>query len=83
MKKEYIYGALALVGVVVVLNFVKKPKRNSEGFYGANGTKTFAKSGNCRVCEGGFSNYFAPNGFCRQGDRCVSSKQTASLQYGL
>jgi hypothetical protein len=43
MKKEYIIGGLALLGVIGVISYLKKPKRNSEGFFGANGinsTKT-------------------------------------------
>jgi len=40
MKKEYIIGGLALVGGIALVAFLLKPKaprRNSEGFFGANG----------------------------------------------
>ena len=37
MKKEYIIGAAALVGVVVVYNFLRKPRKNSDGFFSADG----------------------------------------------
>jgi hypothetical protein len=37
MKKEYIIGGLALLGVIGVVSYLRKPKRNSEGFFGANG----------------------------------------------
>jgi len=63
MKKEYIIGGLALLGVIGVISYLRKPKRNSEGFYNAVGTKT---AGNIRpfptkqeVCN-------LPNNFVRQ-----------------
>lgn len=71
MKKEYIIGGLALLGVIGVVSYLRKPKRNSEGFFGANGR--MSKGGGCRVCEGGSSNYFAVYGQCRRGDRCLQS----------
>ena len=37
MKKEYIIGGLALLGVIGVISYLRKPKRNSEGFFGAGG----------------------------------------------
>jgi hypothetical protein len=72
MKKEYIIGGLALLGVIGVISYLNKPKRNSEGFFGANGRTS--RSGGCRICEGsGVSNYFSNNGFCRRGDKCLQS----------
>jgi hypothetical protein len=75
MKKEYIIGGLALLGVIGVVSYLNKPKRNSEGFFGANGRASkrlsLASGGGCTVCDGGFSNYYARGGRCRQGDRCV------------
>ena len=75
MKKEYIIGGLALLGVIGVVSYLNKPKRNSEGFFGANGRASkrlsLASGGGCTVCEGGFSNYYAVGGRCRGGDRCV------------
>jgi hypothetical protein len=32
-----IYGGLALLGVIGVVSYLRKPKRNSEGFFGATG----------------------------------------------
>jgi hypothetical protein len=40
MKKEYIIGGLALVGGIALVAYLynpKAPRRNSEGFFGANG----------------------------------------------
>jgi len=37
MKKEYIIGGLALVGVIALFAWYSKPKKNKEGFYGASG----------------------------------------------
>jgi len=37
MKKEYIIGGLALVGIIALFAFYKKPKKNQEGFYSASG----------------------------------------------
>jgi hypothetical protein len=74
MKKEYIIGGLALLGVIGVISYLNKPKRNSEGFFGANGRMSMRKNtGGCRVCEGGSSNYFAVYGQCRRGDKCLQS----------
>ena len=40
MEKKYIIGGLALVGGIALVAFLLKPKtprKNSEGFFGANG----------------------------------------------
>ena len=37
MKKEYVIGALAIVGVIALFAFYSKPKKNSEGFFNAGG----------------------------------------------
>jgi hypothetical protein len=75
MKKEYIIGGLALLGAIGVIAYLNKPKRNSEGFFNASG-----RTGGCRICEGGFANYFAPNGNCRRGDRCLQSIKEFSME---
>jgi hypothetical protein len=43
MKKEYIIGGLALVGVIALIAFYTKPKKNKDGFYGASGCGYGAK----------------------------------------
>jgi len=37
MKREYIIGGLALVGIIALFTFYKKPKKNQEGFFDATG----------------------------------------------
>ena len=38
MEKKYIIGGLAIVGVIALIAWYRKPKENSEGFYGMNGS---------------------------------------------
>jgi hypothetical protein len=48
MKKEYIIGGLALVGGIVLVSYLLKPKaprRNTDGFFGASGEKKYVNSG--------------------------------------
>lgn len=37
MKKEYLIGGLAIVGVIALFAWYSKPKKNSEGFFSATG----------------------------------------------
>ena len=37
MKKQYIIGGLALVGVIALFAFYSKPKKNADGFFNASG----------------------------------------------
>jgi hypothetical protein len=80
MKKEYIIGGLALLGIIGVVSYLRKPKRNSEGFFGANGRTS---TGGCRVCEGGLSNYYAVYGQCRRGDRCLQTAKEFSQSQSI
>jgi hypothetical protein len=46
MKKEYVIGGLAIVGAITLFMYLKpKKKRNSEGFYGADGGKKYTTIG--------------------------------------
>jgi len=74
MKKEYVIGALALVGFVLVYNFVKKPKRNSEGFFGMDGRVKSRVTANCgrRNTDGSYSYYYAQDGQCKGGFKRVA-----------
>ena len=73
MKKEYIIGGLALLGVIGVISYLNKPKRNSEGFFGASG-------GGCRICEReNGSTYMAKYGGCASGDSCITSVRRKEL----
>jgi hypothetical protein len=73
MEKKYIIGGLAIVGAIALIAYLKPKtaKRNSEGFFGANGRANKASLGNCTVCQGSYSNYWAQGGTCRRGDKCV------------
>ena len=45
MKKGYLVGGLAIVGAIALLMYLRpKARRNSEGFFGANGRGGFATS---------------------------------------
>lgn len=37
MKKEYVLGGLAVIGVIALIAYMNKPKKNSEGFFSASG----------------------------------------------
>lgn len=37
MKKHYIIGGLAIVGVIALIAWYNKPKKNSDGFFNASG----------------------------------------------
>ena len=75
MKKEYVIGGLALLGVLGVVAYLNKPKRNSEGFFGANGRRTIVSTTSwCakRNTDGSVS-YLANNfgGNCPSGYKAV------------
>jgi hypothetical protein len=72
MKKGYLVGGLAIVGAIALFMYLKpKPKRNSEGFFGADGKGSVTGRRNtCRICRGTSNNYYAVWGQCRSGDTC-------------
>lgn len=77
MKKEYIVGGLAIVGAIALITYYNKPKRNSEGFFGASGRVTSisqAPKGNCAWCKDseGVSYHTGKSKSCDSGDRCIS-----------
>jgi hypothetical protein len=37
MKNSYIIGGLAIVGVIALLAWYSKPKKNADGFFSATG----------------------------------------------
>ena len=37
MKKQYIIGGLVALGALALFAWYKKPKKNSDGFFSANG----------------------------------------------
>lgn len=56
MEKKYIIGGLAIVGAIAIFAYLKKPKKNSEGFFNATGKVT-----RCRRPDG---TYYTTNGKC-------------------
>lgn len=67
MKTEYIFGGLALLGVIAIIAYVQKPKRNSDGFFNAMGKKQYY----CRNERGQL--YLSDTRDCKQGYRAVAS----------
>lgn len=67
MKTEYVFGGLALLGVIAIIAYVQKPKRNSEGFFNAMGGKQYY----CRNERGQI--YMSDTRDCKQGYRAVAS----------
>lgn len=63
-------GLLALGGLAYYM--LTKPRRNSDGFFSADGTMSGVKSSSpCRICEGSDGvGYFAVQGRCKRSDSC-------------
>ena len=38
--KKFIVGVLAVIGVIGLISYFRKPKRNSDGFFGADGNRS-------------------------------------------
>ena len=82
MNKAKVIGltvtVLAVVGGVAVYKWVRKPRRNSDGFFNADGTKGTKKdvvSANCgRRNSDGSVSYYAElsGGGCRKGFKQVA-----------
>jgi hypothetical protein len=71
MKTEYIFGGLALLGVIAIVAYVQKPKRNSDGFFNAKGLDSSSKKYYCRGERGNL--YMSDTRQCNQGGRVVGS----------
>lgn len=81
MKKQYIVGGLAIVGAIALFTYLKPKtaKRNSDGFFGANGKGTYlskaqAPKGKCAWCRDsdGETYHTGSNRSCDSGDRCIT-----------
>ena len=77
MKKEYLIGGLAILGVISLIAYLNKPKRNSEGFFGADG-EPFGRPKGTKYCvrrtlDGG-TIYTV-----RQGDKCLKGTYKAEF----
>jgi hypothetical protein len=67
-NKKIIIGGLAIVGAIALFAYLKpKPKKNSEGFFNAQGRR-----GGCAQCESGGYYYGARKGSCG-GGRCIAN----------
>jgi len=68
MKKGYLVGGLAVLGAIALIAWYKKPKRNSEGFFGATGGTGLSprKSRTVTLCsrlnEDGSTTKYSPQG---------------------
>jgi hypothetical protein len=72
MKTEYVFGGLALLGVIAIVAYIQKPKRNSDGFFNARGEDSFSKKQYyCRNERGQM--YLSDTRDCKQGYRAVGS----------
>jgi hypothetical protein len=69
MKKEYILGGLALFGVIAIVSYLQKPKKNSEGFFNAMGKDK--KKYYCRNERGQI--YMSDTRDCKEGYRAIAS----------
>jgi len=74
-NKKLLMGGLAIVGAIALVMYLKpKPRRNSEGFFGASGGSLTGKArSTCKLCKdsetgGTYQNW---NGICDAGDSCV------------
>jgi len=80
MEKKYIVGGLAILGAIALVAYLRKPKRNSEGFFSANGTRLLVKESAenaygsgcawCKPAKGGSLYHTGTNKTCKKGDRC-------------
>jgi hypothetical protein len=71
MNKGQVIGlvvtGLVVVGAVTVVQYLKKPRKNSEGFFNASGEKQY-------YCRGEKGNLYLSNTRdCKQGGRVVGS----------
>lgn len=79
MEKKYIIGGLAVIGAIALIAWYRKPKRNSEGFYSADGRRVSLSSSStqrkgcawCRDSEGGVYHTDSSRS-CDSGDRCIT-----------
>jgi hypothetical protein len=76
MKKGYVIGGLAVLGAIALIAWYKKPKKNSEGFFGANGsTGKMAMGRGCAYCknlDSGDIYHTGSDRSCNKGDICLN-----------
>jgi hypothetical protein len=82
MNKGYLVGGLAIVGAIALFAYLRpKPRRNSEGFFGASGMSGGMGSSSkvrsyCRKCKDVDTGYTYQNwnGICDAGDTCLQKR---------
>ena len=77
MQKGYVIGGLAVLGAIALISWYKKPKKNSEGFFGATGRSSLTKrlsSQNCAYCKTseGTVYHTGSDRNCSGRDRCIT-----------
>lgn len=74
MKKQYIVGGLVALGALALFAYMKKPKKNSDGFYNAGGRVSRATRGNCAYCQtsAGSVYHTGEDRTCAGRDTCVT-----------
>jgi len=79
MNKAKVIGlvvtGLAVIGGIAVYKWVRKPKKNSEGFFNASGTTGKAFPNRCDKCRDVNGDvYVPPRGTnCKKGETCLSN----------
>ena len=82
MNKAKVIGlvvtGLAVIGGVAVYKMIKKPKKNSEGFFNANGTSKASptRCTRCRTVDGGTyvpARDSYPQCDFKAGERCLTN----------
>jgi hypothetical protein len=77
MQKGYVIGGLAVLGAIALISWYKKPKKNSEGFFGATGRGRLTSrvaSQNCAYCRtsGGDVYHTGSDRNCSGSDTCIT-----------
>jgi len=83
MNKGQVIGlavlGLVVVGAVTVVQFLKKPRKNSEGFFNASGfapaTSNFAKA-NLKTCKRLDGTYYSE----QQGRPCINGAREVAIR---
>lgn len=81
MNKAKVIGlvvtGLAVIGGVAVYKWVRKPKKNSEGFFNASGMtrKSASFPNRCDKCRDAEGNIYVPSRGtnCKKGETCLSN----------
>jgi hypothetical protein len=75
MNKGQVIGLVitgfVVIGAVTVVQYLKKPRKNSEGFFNADGTEKSGKQYYCRGEKGNL--YMSTTRECKQGGTVVGS----------